>query len=63
MIAFAIDTGLRLEERLSLTLAQIDLRRDEVFIEGTKTGKARSYKRAFVAETSVDKPDNSARIP
>lgn len=29
MIAFAIDTGLRLEEQLSLTLAQIDLRRDD----------------------------------
>lgn len=42
MIKFAIDTGLRLEEQLSLTWDQIDMRRGEVFIEGTKTGTART---------------------
>ncbi len=42
LIAFAIDTGLRLDEQLSLTWPQIDLRRSEVFVGNTKTGTART---------------------
>lgn len=41
MIVFAIDTGLRLEEQLSLTRQQIDWQRREVAVTVTKTGIAR----------------------
>lgn len=44
MIAFAIDSGLRLEEQLSLTREQINLTRGEVTVlaEKSKTGRART---------------------
>ncbi len=43
LIAFAIDTGLRLEEQLSLTWDQVDLARREITLlaADTKTGKPR----------------------
>lgn len=41
MIAFAIDTGLRLEEQLSLEHKHVNLRRSEVTIRETKTGVPR----------------------
>ncbi len=42
-IAFAIDTGLRLEEQLSLTWDQINLKRQEITLESkdTKSGQGR----------------------
>ena len=42
MIIFAIDSGLRKEEQLSLTWRQVDLRRKEVTIFETKSGRART---------------------
>ena len=42
MIAFAIDTGLRLEEQLSLEWSQVDLKRGEIFIPNTKTDMPRT---------------------
>ncbi len=39
MIAVAIDTGLRLEEQLSLTWTQIDLKRSEIVLPDTKAGE------------------------
>lgn len=42
MIAFAIDTGLRLEEQLSMTWDQVDLRRREIVIPRTKTDNPRT---------------------
>lgn len=42
MVAFAIDTGLRLEEQLSLTWPQVDLTRRRVVIHATKSGRPRT---------------------
>lgn len=42
MILFAIDTGLRLEEQLSLTWDQVNLKRSEIFIPKTKTDNPRT---------------------
>ena len=42
MIAFAIDTGLRLEEQLSLEWSQVNLKRGEIFIPNTKTEMPRT---------------------
>ena len=42
MVAFAINTGLRLEEQLSLEWSQVDLRRGEIFIPNTKTDMPRT---------------------
>lgn len=42
MITFAIDTGLRLEEQLSMTWDQVDLRRQEISIPKTKTDNPRT---------------------
>lgn len=41
MIAFAIDSGLRLEEQLSMTWDQIDLKRQEIIVPITKTSTPR----------------------
>ena len=41
MIAFAIDTGLRLEEQLSLTWPQVDPARNEITVLASKTGEGR----------------------
>ena len=42
MLAFAIDTGLRLEEQLSLTWGQVDIRRQQIKTTAdTKSGEAR----------------------
>lgn len=41
MIAFAIDTGLRLEEQLSMTWDQVDLKRREIVVPITKTSTPR----------------------
>lgn len=41
MIIFAIDTGLRLEEQLSLVWAQVNLQRREISLTVTKTGTPR----------------------
>jgi len=40
LIAFAIDTGLRLEEQLSLTWSQVDIKRERLTVTG-KGGKTR----------------------
>jgi len=40
MVAFAIDTGLRLEEQLSLTWPQVDMKRERITVTG-KGGKTR----------------------
>lgn len=42
MIAVAIDTGLRLEEQLSLTWDQVSLGAREILVELTKSGKSRT---------------------
>ena len=42
MITFAIDTGLRLEEQLSLEWSQVNLKRGEIFIPNTKTDMPRT---------------------
>ena len=58
MVTFAIDTGLRLEEQLSLEWSQVDLRRGEIFIPNTKTDMPRtvqllSRSARFLAQSPV----------
>ncbi len=42
LVQFAIDTGLRLEEQLSMEWAGVDLRRNEIRVEKTKTDTPRT---------------------